>query len=170
MRHSARTLVVLLAAGLVVLAAGCGGSSNTSAPPTGPTTTQQATTTMTTTGGGGGSFASAKNCLAFAGLAAQIAKAINPGGSSSPQTAAQELQALANAAPSDIRADLQTVAGAFTSYIQAVQNSGYKLGSNTPPTAAQLAALVSAAKVFNTPKLRQAEQHLTTWETQNCHS
>lgn len=84
------------------------------------------------------------------------------------KTESQELQALANAAPSDIRGDFQTFASAFSGYLTALQNSGYKLGSTTQPTAAQLAALVSAAKVFNTAKLKSASQHLQAWAAANC--
>ena len=152
MRHSLRITGLLLAAGLVVLAAGCGGS-NSSAPPTTSST---------------GSFASAKNCLAFAGLAAQVAKTMSASYSASPGAAADELQALADAAPSDIKGDLQTIAAAFSDYLQAVQDSGYTFGSTTPPTQAQIAALVSAARVFNTAKLTAAEQRLAHWEKQNC--
>jgi hypothetical protein len=78
------------------------------------------------------------------------------------------LQALAKAAPSDISGDFQTFAAAFSGFVHALQNAGYKLGSKTPPTAAQAAAFAKAAKSFNTPKLKQAEQHLSAWEHQNC--
>ena len=167
MRQSLRITVLFLAAGLVVLAAGCGGGSKSSAPPTTePTTTQQAVTTTST-----GSFASAKNCRDFAGLAAKIASAMSATSGdtqSAIQTESRELQALADAAPSDIKGDFQTFATAFSSYMQALQNSGYKLGSTTPPTAAQLAALATAAKVFSTTKLTQAEHHLSAWAQANC--
>jgi hypothetical protein len=78
------------------------------------------------------------------------------------------LQALANAAPSDIRGDFQTFATAFSGFFHALEKSGYKPGSTTPPTAAQVAALSKAARSFNAPKLRQAEQHLSRWANQNC--
>jgi hypothetical protein len=168
-RHSLRITVLLLAAGLVVLAAGCGGGSKSSAPPT--TTTQQETTNMTTTGNGGPDFASAQNCAQLAGLAAQVASAVstNSGDTASMlRTESQDIQALANAAPAEIKGDFQTFATAFSSYLQAIQNSGYTLGSTTPPSAAQLAAIENAVKVFDTKKLKQAEQHLNSWVHANC--
>ena len=70
--------------------------------------------------------------------------------------------------PSDIRGDFQTFAAAFSGFLHALQSSGYKLGSKTPPTAAQAAAFAQAAKAFATPKLKQAEQHLSAWARQNC--
>ena len=84
------------------------------------------------------------------------------------QDEATELQALAKAAPSDISGDFQTFAMAFSGFLHALQSSGYKLGSTTPPTAAQAAAFATAAKSFDTPKLKQAEQHLSAWAHQNC--
>ncbi len=168
MRQSLRITVLLLAAGLVVLAAGCGGGSNGSAPPTTETTNTQQ---QTTTGSSGAGFASAKNCRDFGGLAAKIASAMAPtsgGTQSAIQAESRLLQAYANAAPSEVRGDFQTFATAFSSYMQALQSSGYKLGSTTPPTAAQLAALTRAAKAFSTTKLTQAEQHLSAWAQANC--
>jgi hypothetical protein len=172
-RNSLRITVLLLAAGLVVLAAaGCGGGKKTSAAPkTGATSTVPVSSNPVITAGGTGNFASAKNCLEFAGLAAKIASAMAPATAnpaSAPDAASRELQALVDAAPADIKGDLQTIASAFSSYLQALQSSGYKFGSKTPPTSAQMAALMNAVKVFSTAKLKNAEQHLTMWEGQNC--
>ena len=156
-------VVAALVVGLAILAAGCGGGSS----PSSAGTTQQ----TTTTGSSGRSFASAKNCRDFAGLAGKIASAMSPTSGdtqSAIQAESQELHALADAAPSDIKGDFQTFATAFSSYMQALQSSGYKLGSTTPPTAAQLAALATAAKAFSTTKLTRAEQHLSTWVSANC--
>jgi len=159
-----------LVTGLVTVAAGCGGGGNS------PSTTQSATTTsakVTTTSSSSSStpsFASAKNCQDLAGLAAKAAAAVAASGSSGNalQTESTEIQALAQAAPSDIKGDFQTFAAAFSGFIHTLQSSGYKLGSKTPPTAAQAAAFEKAAKSFDTPKLKQAEQHLSAWAHQNC--
>lgn len=166
-RHAAAATLV---AGLVALAAGCGGGGTKS-----PSSTPSASTTIKsgTTSSSSGSvpgFASAKNCQDLAGLAAKAAAAVEASGSSTNaiQTEATELQALANAAPSDISGDFQTFATAFSGFLHALQSSGYKLGSKTPPTAAQAAAFAKAAKSFDAPKLRQAEQHLSAWAHQNC--
>jgi hypothetical protein len=162
----------VLVAGLIALVAGCGGGSKNSS---GPGTTVSGTDTLTavttsSNSGSGSSFASAKNCQDLAGIAAKAASAVAASGGSTAafQTEANELQALANAAPSDIKGDFQTFATAFSGFLHTIQSSGYKIGSKTPPTAAQLAQLSKAAKSFNTPQLRQAEQHLTAWGKQNC--
>lgn len=177
MRNSLRITLLLLGAGLLMLAAGCGSSKSAgSASGNGPTTTQDTSTTPvgsipSTTTGVTGSFATARNCRQFAGLAAKIAGAMSPTSGdtkSSLQTEARELQAFADAAPSDIKGDFQTFATAFSSYLQALAHSGYTLGATTPPTAAQVAALTNAAKVFSSAKLTKAEQHLSTWVQGNC--
>jgi hypothetical protein len=167
-----RVAVALVLAGVAPLAAGCGGggskspstTSSSSAP-----TTNSATTSSSS--GSGSSFASAKNCQDLAGLAAAAAKAVSASsgnGANVLQTESSELNALAQSAPSDIRGDFQTFSTAFSGFLQAVQKSGYKLGSTTPPTAAQIATLSTAARLFDSPKLKQAEQHLTAWAKQNC--
>ena len=151
---------------LVALVAGCGGGSKKS-PSTSVTIEQQTTTSSSS---GSPTFATAKNCQNLAGLAAKAAAAVAASGNSANalQTESAELQALAKAAPSDIKGDFQTFAAAFSSFLHALQSSGYKLGSKTPPTAAQAAAFAKAAKSFDTPKLKQAEQHLSAWARQNC--
>ena len=163
MRHSLRITALLLAAGVVVLAAGCGGSNSSAPPTTAATDTQQVTTN-----GGTGSFASAKNCREFAGLAAKISSVTAATSGSDPQALGREFQALAAAAPADVKGDFETLATAFSGYLTAIENSGYKVGSTAVPTAAQIAALVKAAKTFNTAHVRNAEQHLSAWAQQNC--
>ena len=168
-----RVGVAIVLSALVAVAAGCGGGSKNSTPGTTHSTT--ATTrsvSVPSNPGSGSSFASAKNCQDLAGLAAKVASAVTATSSSNPsnvlQTESNELHALAQAAPSDIRGDFQTFSTAFSSFLQALQKSGYKVGSKTPPTAAQIAALTAAARSFNTAKLKQAEQHLSAWAKQNC--
>lgn len=165
-----RVAVAILLAGVTALAAGCGGGGTK----TTTTVTPSGSVTMTKTNSGGSgaepAFASASNCRAMAGLAAKAAAAITSSGNAANalQTERTEIQALAKAAPSAIQGDFQTFADAFSGFIDKLQKSGYKIGSKTPPTAAQAAAFAQAAKSFDTPKLRQAEMHLSAWARQNC--
>jgi hypothetical protein len=168
--RSKQVAAAVLVAGLVALAAGCGGGGTKS-----PSTTVKVSSSppVTTSSGSGSTpgFASAKNCQDLAGLAAKVASTVTASSGNLTtvlQTESSELKALAQAAPSDIRGDFQTFSTAFTGFLQALQKSGYKPGSKTPPTAAQLAALSTAAKSLESPKLKQAEQHLTAWARQNC--
>jgi hypothetical protein len=171
--RSKQVAAAALLAGLVAVVAGCGGGGSNSPATTtavsgghSKTGTLQSSTTISASSG----FASAKNCQDLAGLAAKAAAAVAASGNSSNalQTESAELQALAQAAPSDIKGDFQEFAAAFSGFLHTLQSSGYKLGSKTPPTAAQAAAFAKAAKSFDTPKLKQAEQHLNAWAHQNC--
>lgn len=166
---SARVAGAILAAGLVAAAAGCGGGGGKTL----STTSSHITTaTLTKTSGGGAepAFATAGNCRAMAGLAAKAAAAIESTGNAAAalQTESAQLRALAKAAPSDIRGDFQTFATAFSAFLHTLQANGYELGSKKPPTPAQAAAFAKAAKSFDTPRLRQAEAHLSAWARRNC--
>jgi hypothetical protein len=168
---SLRIVVVILAAGLVATAAGCGGGSkNSSAMSSATTTTATTVQQSATTGSSSSAFASAKNCQDMAGLAAKAAAGVAASGNAGNvlQTESTEIQTLAKGAPSEIRGDFQTFAAAFSGFIHTLQKAGYKLGSNTPPSAAQVSAFAQAAQSFDTPRLKQAEQHLNAWAHQNC--
>lgn len=173
-----RIAVLLLVAGVVALAAGCGGGGKKSTPSSQGPQTQTAATTKTVTSPpastGSSStptFASAKNCQDLAGLASKMASAIASSSGNALttlQTEGQQLQALAKAAPAEIRGDFQTFATAFAGFVEALQKAGYTPGTTTAPTPAQVAALEAAAKKLDTPKLAQAEKHLEGWVKQNC--
>jgi len=163
----------VLVLGMVVLAAGCGGGKK-AAPPTTTTSTAATTTTAraTTTESkktAAPTFASTHNCQQLAALGAQVAKSLQPTGGDLQATAANEaklLQAMASAAPSEIRADFETFVSAFNDYVQALGKAGLKPG--TAPTAAQIAKLAAASKEFSSAKLQTAEQHLSAWASKNC--
>jgi hypothetical protein len=167
-----RILVVLLVAALVTVVAGCGGGKKGGATATrtlvaSTSITNPATPSQTST------FASAKNCRDLAGLATKVASAVTAT-SGNPATALQSeaaaLQALARAAPAEVRADFQTFATAFAGFLHTLEKAGYKPGAATSPTpdAAQARAIAKAARSFDTPKLRRAEQHLSAWAARNC--
>jgi len=157
----------LLAVVLLVVVTACGGSAKKSASPT--TTAAAATKQSTTTSTVSPSFASSKNCAQLMALGAKIAGAMQPSSGNAQTSIANEakaLQALASAAPEEIRGDFETFASAFTAYIQAFEKVGLKAGK--VPSAAQLAQMATAAKALSTPKLQAAEQHLSAWSQKNC--
>jgi hypothetical protein len=164
-------LAVLLA--LAATVAGCGGSSKKSASsPTTPSTTSVAPETTgpaTTAKTATPTFATAHNCQQLIALGQQFAKAVSStSGSEEARLSAdtKALQAMAAAAPSDIRADFQTLAAAFDKFVQAYTKAGISPGKT--PTASQLAQIEAASRSFSTAKLRTAERHLTTWAQKNC--
>ncbi len=101
-----------------------------------------------------------------------VAKSITPGSGASvdPKKYADVISAMADAAPSEIRGDFKTFAEAYSQFVDTLEKSGYQLGSATVPSAAQLAALTTAAKKLSAPKVKQAEQNLSAWGQKNCSS
>ncbi len=157
----------VLVAAVVAIAAGCGGSSKkSSAPPTtAPATTAAAatTTTLPTT------FASTKNCAQLGTLGTKMSQAMQAAsgkGTASLTDEAKAFQAMASAAPSEIRGDFQTFATAFNDYAQALDKAGYKPGS--VPNATQMMAMGKAVKKLSSANLQMAEQHLAAWAQKNC--
>jgi hypothetical protein len=150
-----------------VLFAGCGGSSGSSSKSS-TTTTAASTLSVSSASTTPTSFASGSNCLQLAGVGAEFAEAIESaaGVKFNEAGAASDFQKLANAAPSAIRADLETVATAFTAFAADFKKSGYEFGKT--PTASQAAALESAVAVFEQPKLKAADAALKAWVTKNC--
>jgi hypothetical protein len=176
MRRGSIVAAVLTAAALVLVVAACGGGGS-AAPKTTTTTTGTGPsgnigpTGAGPTGSSGPGFASASNCRDFALIGAKIASAIGStsgSGTSSAAAAKAELQAWADAAPPEIKGDFQTIATAFSNFLDQINASGYTLGSTTPPTAAQIAALTAAAKAFATPQVKQASKNIQTWVSTNC--
>jgi hypothetical protein len=167
------TAVALLV--LAVVVGGCGGGKKKAAgtaattATTAATATASTTTTTASTTPAAPTFASTKNCQQLMALGVKLSQALQSsasGGLSSVGNEANVFKALASAAPAEIRGDFETFAGAFSGYVQAMTKAGFKAGKT--PTAAQVAALATAAKSFSTPKLRAAEQHLSAWAHKNC--
>lgn len=145
-----------------LVAAGCGGSKKKSASPT-------TTASTTTTSSGTPKFATSKNCAQLEALGTKLAQALQTTSGSAETRLNKEAQLLhdyANAAPSDVRGDFQTLADAFDTYVHALLKAGIKAGQ--APTPAQIAKIQAAAKAFSTQKLRAAEQHLAAWAQKNC--
>ena len=156
----------VLVAAVVVIAAGCGGSSKKSSAPstTAPATTAASTTTALPT-----KFATSKNCAQLAALGTKMSEATQAAsgkGNTDLVAQAKGFQAMADAAPSEIRGDFQTFATAFNNYAQALAKAGYKPG--TVPNAGQLAQMMKAVKAFSASDLQTAEQHLAAWTQKNC--
>jgi hypothetical protein len=174
-----RTLVVAAALGalLIVLAAGCGSKKSASSSPTTTTnsssgtsteaTTNEATTTeatTTTSSGSNPSFASTKNCAQLASLASKLTNSV--GGQVDLKGYSDAMDALANAAPDEIKSDFKTFAEAFKGFASAMSDAGLKPGET--PTAAQIAKLSAASQKLSTPKIQAATRHLEAWGQKNC--
>jgi ABC-type Zn uptake system ZnuABC Zn-binding protein ZnuA len=148
-------VTVVLGVLVIALAAGCGSKKSS----TGATTTS---------GSGSKSFASVKNCKDLEGLAAKVSQSFQPNanGETDLKKEADALNALADAAPSDIKGDFKTFADAFENFAKAYGDVKLKPGAT--PSAEQIAKLATLSQSLNTPKLQKAMQHLSAWGSSHC--
>jgi hypothetical protein len=163
----------LLVVAFALLAGGCGGGSNSSASSettAADTTTTETTTTEETTSGETtdttdlSSVLGDKDCLALASVGATMSKAFANTNGVSGDTA--ELDELASKVPEEIRADVETMAQAFSEYASKLKDIGITPG--TTPSADQLQQLQSALTSLDQQKLTDAAQHIEAWSKANC--
>jgi hypothetical protein len=154
---------VVLGVLLIALVAACGSKKSAS----GATTTTNATAGQAS-GSGAKSFASTKNCKELEGLAAKVSQSFQPNSNGELDLAKEgdALDALADAAPGDIKGDFKTFADAFKQFAGAYGDVKLKPGET--PSADQIAKLTELSKSFNTTKLQQATQHLAAWGQSHC--
>ena len=166
-------IAMVLGVLLIALVAACGSKKSA----TGTTTTATAgqgsgsnsgSGSGSSSGSGSTSFASTKNCKELEGLAAKLSQSFQPNsnGELDLSKEADALDALANAAPDDIKADFKTFADAFKQFARAYGDVKLKPGAT--PTATQIAKLTELSKSFDTAKLQQASQHLAAWGQSHC--
>jgi hypothetical protein len=172
-----RVIVVLLFA-FVLVSCGDGGADDT-------TTTQsndvEETTTTTAApeaddddeGGSLEGFSS--TCLeATQGMAAAVSAYSSGmtqafGGSldeESLQLAADQLDAMAEAAPDEIKDDFAVIATELGVFYDALVEMGYEPGAT--PDADQLAELSALAETFNTDAFEEAGDNINAWFEENC--
>ncbi|HEY6055638.1 MAG TPA: hypothetical protein VIU86_17030 [Gaiellaceae bacterium] len=156
-----------LVVALVALAAGCGGSSSKSSQ-TAASTDAAVTTEATTTAPALPTFATSKNCAKLLGIGETFAQAMQSttSGDQALADTAKAFGKMADAAPSEIRDEFHTLAGAFEDYAKTLKDAGVTTGKT--PTAAQLAQLVEAAKAFAKPDVKAAQEKISTWAAANC--
>jgi len=173
-RRLVTILAVLSLGGLVFIAAGCGGddNSNTGAETTASTATTETETTEATeteatettettdTTETTSDFASAENCQQFAEIGAKISSALSGTGADNLDDVQQAFDELAAAAPSEIKADFETLADWFSKVADALGD--VKAGET--PSADALAKLAQ----IDSTEVTQASQNIAAWTTENC--
>jgi hypothetical protein len=189
-RTKLSALVVLLLAAFALTAAGCGGggsknsaetteAATTEAATAEAATTTEATTTTeaataeaatteaTTTSALGGLVASGK-CKDLQNLGQKLSSALNPtgGGSVNLKQEADALQEFAKEAPSDVKADFQTLAD----YVSKIAEAYPKITPGQTPDAATLQKLQTLGQSLqkDAAKVQTASQNIATWATKNC--
>jgi hypothetical protein len=167
-----RWLSVLVIA-VALVAAGCGGGDDESSASdettieetlTEDTTTEETTTEESTDEDTDvTAILGDEDCLALAGAGATIAQAFASG--SGDTGATEELDALVDKVPDEIRADVQTLAAAIAEYADKLREIGIEGGT---PTAEQAQELQAAIASLNNDELTAASARIEAWAKANC--
>ncbi|HEX5696011.1 MAG TPA: hypothetical protein VFZ15_06470 [Acidimicrobiia bacterium] len=186
MRFSlARVVLVVLALGVVSACAGDagddGGASTTTVGASGTTAVEETPDTTAAAdpgedpgdGSGDGGFGTvcleATQAMAAAINAYSTGMAGAMGGSrddQSLQESAAQLQAMADAAPDEIKGDLDVIANELEGFYTALAESGYEPG--VAPTPEQIAQLSALAEVIDQEAFDEASDNINEWFEANC--
>ena len=170
-----RWLSILVVA-LALVAVGCGGSDDDSAASDETTveeTLTETTTDETTTEDAGTdtdadfNFAD-EDCRSLVAAFVAVGSAFSAaaGGSDELADQAEAFAAFADDVPEEIRADVETLAAAYTQYIEVVQDAGIQPGQI--PTAEQAQQLSDALESVGTADVCAASERLSAWTNENC--
>ena len=156
--------VAVLIVGAFVLAA-CGGGDDTD-------TVSPAAGDGGDTVGVGGAFDAAECAQVVAAMsaaAAAVPQAMS-GEAGDLSTSLAQLQAFAEAAPEEIRADLMLIYQGYGGFMSAMQDAGYDPNSGQPPSAEMIAAMQAASAKFQDPEFTAASDRVQAWFAENCGS
>jgi hypothetical protein len=180
-KRASLALLVLVLGAAALVAAGCGGDDGEgSAAETDTTmeqTEEQATGTTETMEDDGSTEGASTDgsvdlgtltgeCAELAAVGARIAQTLGSQGGGDVEASAEYFSGLADAAPDEIKDDLEVFAKGFAEYAKAI--SGIDLGGGTVPTAEDLAKLQDAAKAFDDPQIQEASDNIQAWADENC--
>ena len=147
---------------------GCGGSDNESAA-SDETTVEETLTEETTTEETGDTDLSGilgdEDCLALASVGATMAQAF-AGAAGASDDNSDELAELASKVPDEIKADVETLAQAFATYVNELTDIGIEAGAT--PNADQLQQLQAAIASLDQEELTAASQRIEAWSKENC--
>jgi hypothetical protein len=172
-----RGLTVILAAlTLAVVGAGCGGGDDESAASDETTveeTLTETTTDETTTEDAGTdtdadfNFAD-EDCRSLVAAFVAVGSAFSAaaGGSDELAEQAEAFAQFADDVPEEIRADVETLAAAYSQYVEVVQDAGIQPGQI--PTADQAQQLQAALESVGTADVSAASTRLSAWTNENC--
>ncbi|MEA2828374.1 MAG: hypothetical protein QOG43_2813 [Actinomycetota bacterium] len=157
-RHAVGVLLV----GAVALV-GCGGSDDNTA----STATTVKSTATTTSAGGVTQARCAEAATAMAQAATDIPLALS-GTTESLRNSVDKFKTFASSAPSEIRDDLQTIAGGYDDFVQVLADANITPASGQTPTAEDAAKIQAAADALGTPSFKAATARVQAWFTANC--
>jgi hypothetical protein len=158
-----RFVVVMIVGVFVLAACGGGGGSEVASP---------AADVGGDGGAVGGAFDAAKCAqvvTAMSAAAAAVPQAMSGEAGDLSQSLAQ-LQAFAEAAPEEIRADLLLIYQGYGEFMAAMQDAGYDPSSGEPPPPEAIAAMQQATTKLQDPDFTAASDRVSAWFAENCGS
>jgi hypothetical protein len=165
------TVIVLAVGALALAGAGCGGDDGDAAAPaettveesTEPTEEPAEETTETLGDIDLGDLSG--ECAELAAIGAKLAQAVGTQGGD-VGASADYFAELADAAPDEIKDDLEVFAEEFATYAEAI--AGIDLSGGTTPSAEDIAKLQEASAAFDDPRLEEASANIEAWAQENC--
>ena len=100
---------------------------------------------------------------AYVGLSAAFAAA---SGGQDVSGDIEEFAAYAEKVPEEIRADVETIAAAYGTFVDELEGLGFTPGE--VPDAGQIQALTEASESLGTAEVAAAGERLNAWTTENC--
>jgi hypothetical protein len=153
---------------LALVGAGCGGGDEAAEEPdvvaTETTTTETATDETTTETSELEGLAS-EECLQLVSIGAAISQAFSGAGMADDETS-ELFQKLVAKAPEEIKDDLETVAGAYAEYADALADLDLKAGE--VPSADDLQKIQAAIGSIDQAEVQAAAERLSAWAEENC--
>jgi hypothetical protein len=175
---SRRSLAALFIAFALLLAA-CGDDGGSSSQDTASQETDGGDDSQDAAGDGGdvpqsdleGYFTGdcAEAVQAFSAALASAGAAFIPGGDATAEDTADQLDAMAEAAPAEVSDDFAVLADVYAQFAQALADAG--LDFNDPSSFQDpdaIAALESLDEVFDSDELEQASENIEAWFAANC--
>jgi hypothetical protein len=161
--------IAALVSALLLVGAGCGGGGDDEAadePDVAITETTDETTTDDLDTSGLEGLAS-EDCLRLITIGAAIGQAFSGAGGADGETS-ELFEELVAKAPDEIKDDLQTVAGAYSEYADALADLDLQEGQ--VPSAADLQKIQAAIGSIDQAGVQAAAERLSAWAEQNCPS
>jgi hypothetical protein len=90
------------------------------------------------------------------------------GGTDTLEEAADAFDEMADAAPSEIRADMRILAEAYAAYVSIIADANFNPASGQAPSAETMEKLQEAAEKFDNDEFKAASERVTKWFAEEC--
>ena len=80
----------------------------------------------------------------------------------------EQLEAFAEGAPDEIKADFEIVLRAYSAFVEAYADLDFDPSSGQPPDPETIAALQELSEDFQQSEFQEAAEHISAWFDENC--